>query len=563
MKVLAVSFGFLVSLAVGWLLTSVEESTGEVEPMISERSMRGARNEAATHARQVARKLGELETYDEQVRRVIALASSLSIDEIRDWHSQSYLDSLDADLENLFINITSERWLEVDPRGYLEWATVMKYPRTKLHIAKLAARDLEGAVSYVLEQQRSQVNRGMRDLIQNLAAIDLEKAFEAAHLHLASAASDSSTESNLVLATLSKLDLEAALALRATWSTELQERTISGVLEALFEDDFSNGLRFLEEEGKDWRSLSKAMGQRGHEDLRDLVMTRRKDLPEGWLEKMIEESPYVFRSKHVLEFLEQAPGNLVLSASALEKVLGTSAYVNFGKENRGRTMALVNGSEISLKTRMRFMKLQISRWPRGDSEGLRAWLGGLNDVALHEVADGALADFDERESSYSPGERKRPAVEFQEMASGKRGQYWSTGELWTPGDANEARKVYRTMNDSEKAILVNKLRDDDRFDQMPWQLSSEMLADALSQEDGRLERLGETITEFSNDWAKKAPGEAAVWVSGLPAGLERLEAAAKVAEIWQGYSPEETRVWVETLEPDEQAAVRKVLEKGR
>lgn len=557
MKGILPILAFAISFMGGWLIFGSSEEPKEKELVVSSRREVVSTIGVEVKVRRLAGKIRRFESYQDQVREVIALATSLPVNEIKEWHAKSFLKSLDADLENLFINITSERWLEADPRGYMEWATMMQSRHRDLHLAQWAARDLDGAVAYVRRLPRAEVMRGLQSMIRNLAKVDPEMAFEAAGKYLASTVEEQPTEAASILAVLAGLDLESALTLRESWTEELREKTTSGLVEVLFLNDVSRGLRFLEDEGKDWRTILKAMERGRSGKLKEMIFDRPGDLPEGWVEKMVRNSPYAFRSKKILDWFESDPETLGVSGESLRKVAMSAAWIDFGNENRGRLMALINGDQLLPAERKRLLEKQVSRWPLEDADELRDWLGGLDDPELHEAADHALEKYDEKESEATPGARNSPADLMRKLVEGESVGVWGLNERWTPNDEATAAQYMRGVSDEERVTLVERLDDRGVLTDIPRKFGAELIQDALASGS---EKLAEGMADFAGRWAKEKPGEASAWVAELPSGNDRLKAAMRVARVWKDYSPTEAKAWVESLPPGERAEVMKVLD---
>jgi hypothetical protein len=105
MKTLLPLFGFLSAFLLGWFPNSSSTSF-EKAKQSARLHHRSTEVRGSAIAHHETKKVERLKSYEDQLQYVIALASSIPISEIKDWHENSYLDALDGDLEHLFWSIT-------------------------------------------------------------------------------------------------------------------------------------------------------------------------------------------------------------------------------------------------------------------------------------------------------------------------------------------------------------------------------------------------------------------------------------------------------------------------
>jgi hypothetical protein len=549
MKVLPILIVFFTTALLGWW-ASPRKAVNSGDPRTSLSTRNPAQAARSDDPMRQLRDLGKSGTYEEKVRRVIALASSVPLDEIAGWHKKSLTAFSNPRLAELFIGITAERWLEAAPREMMDWAILtMGENESNPYLAKWALQDPESATDFILKLPEHQRDARMEGLIANLLTNDPKLAFEIAKKHMAIERVGSGISQYGLARRLASLDLEATLAMREDWSPELREATNSQIAAAFLEQDFSGGMKFLESENLTWRTLYDAM--RGGGEVSRLCLEHAQGLPEGWLEKMMLESSSEWgRGFGEIAWIEADPKALGVSKETFTRYLENAIYFTEGETRKPRLMEIVNGDHLGPELRERFLRNQVLKWPVDDAVGLQNWLGKLQDETLFDSADKALAEREEQQKP-PPSAQERdmaPVRTLREIAAGTAGEHFFLGGYWSPAAIQQVEQTFHDFSPTEKTALYERFGETRVRNTAPYGLASLIMAEAVATYPpgtaGRPEKLMAQLGSFVSEWAYGGPAQAGEWVSNLPDGPDKITAAREVAKAWQAHAPEEARAWV-------------------
>lgn len=549
---------FLAALGIGWIFTPApkEKPSGKTE--LSTRSLHESDPEFASKGRERTGEIARLTTREEQVHQLIALASSIPVGDIAEWHRSDLINALDDDLETLFSRITSERWLEANPKEFMEWATMMNYRQADLHLAQWAINDPEGANDFVKGLPRSNRAYKISRMISEMAKSDPDLALKFLERNLLGSSNHDSYHLKSALTSFAKDHLEAILAARESWPKAARDQASTVIAGVLFKKDFAKGLSFLESEGLDWKSMANSNDQ----NLAEALIKNRDQLPEGWLSKIIHQSSWAFISaKNGLALFESDPEALGLDSRSLANLAANAGIIPMTGKNPERLMAVINGGTISLETRQSILRSKIGSWADGDSDGLREWLGTLNDPELHAIADQGLVEFDSQ-----PDSKPSVADNIAKVVGGSSLDYTLIRSIsrWTPAETGKAVAAFRSLSPQEQQATFTSLQMALNNAPSNFDFFKEVFAEAAKlpapDDENNQMRTGQNFQRFSSSYANVEPAKAAEWASQLPEGSGRQSAIQGVVQAWKNYSPSEAESWIRTLPANDQDAARKGLE---
>lgn len=540
---------FLTSILLGWFIAPrAPTQENERPPTLSSRVLEDREGKASEADRRLA-EFRKLASRDEQVRYLIALASSIPIDEIESWLSGGEFSSLDERLQSLFRGILKERWLEVEPRELIAWAMATGDDDTDRFLGIWAERDATAATDYLLGLNSSQSSQWMRKMIGKLLKGDPALALTIAGKHLTDDFDPFRMNYDSLVYGLARLDLEAVMAMRENWSEGLKQSSASAILAVLFEKDFAAGMKFLTDENLDWQVFSAATYYFGNAIPR-LCLEHADEIPAGWLNRILEN-----REQQGLDWLEMDPVELGVDPEIFANFARRASFGYYQYDDE-RVMNLLNSGRLSLENRKNMLETRVRVWGRPDPDSLRRWLAGLQDEELFETADQQLVSFEEGFKP-APFKENRPADRLREIVAVEGGARFSSG-FWNADEAHELALVFRGFGPDEKARAYARFGEEEIASHLPTWFGAELLADAVSSSQEGVARPVDLLNQlqpFMNRWANGEPAKSAEWVEKLPAGEDKVTAAREVAKVWASYSPEEARRWVETLP----AAVREEI----
>lgn len=542
--------------ALAWFFTPLPQGdTPRSEEVTPGKLAHSSHSSHSSSPQRRANILAQKSTYQDKARHVIALASSIPIPEIKDWHTNSYLDALDGDLEHLFSSITSERWLEDNPREFLTWSQTMNYERHDFFLAKWAETDPNAALSFLKTSSPGNFPSQFSSLLRTLTQTNPEIAFDLAAKHLPSM--PASHYRNNTLASLANLDPERALALRDTLPASLHFKTTIAIAGTLLKSDFSRSLQLLQEEKAGWEGLLQALDSGPYYESRTALIENSSSLPAGWLEKIIERSPHNLILNNSLALFDASPAELGVSETAYQKLLNNAQNTNFSKEVRPQLMNLINGTKLPLETRRAFLAKQIQNWETDNPHGLRNWLSQIDDPSLHETADINLSAYNEQSVANATPNSNTPASLVKTLSYGINEPSTTSG--WDATQVSQGIEAYQNLTPQEQAATFAALSRNARGQQGNRQFEAAVYQHQASlplpENSSERNQIIQNITIFSATWASKEPAKAASWAAQLPPGPSREWSLRNVARTWHSYSKSEVHSWFGTLPASDQITV--------
>ena len=554
---------FVISLVLGWLVTSPSEIESEGENLPETRKIRGGQVSTNQEELSEVRKIAKLESYDQQVYQVIALASSIPIEEISEWHRKELMNGLEGDLETLFWRITSERWLEAAPKEFLDWAYMMNYRNADLYFSQWMEKSPEAAEKYLKKFSSYQRVGKLAQAISRIAKSNPEAALEMLSENIGQLGSNGDYYARRMISSLAKTDLEGLLKSRASWPEVVKRKVTPQIAFALFQNDYSKGLSFIQEENVSWRDLGRLGSQSERSKIADLLLKNRDSLPKGEFEKILGSAPNLFCSENSLELFLSSAEELGISESNYTSLFYSAKYIPLTSKNSAQFMEMINGESATLSRRQDILKMKISEWDPKDSEGLRTWLGILDDPDLHETADRGLKDFDANveEAISKPGFD----TDIEKILNGEEmgGYLQKRVSHWTPEETQKAVEAFRNLSQEEKVEVFGAAterlnRGEYNFD-FYKEVYSENTAGIMTRDRHGTPRVISAFSRFVGDYSTEEPAKAAEWAAGLSPGGARNNAIYHVAKNWHGYSPSEVAEWIDSLPAADQTAAREAL----
>lgn len=548
-------FCVLATFGLGWLLTPPSEDEPSDRQSLSSRKLRLQVNDSSRGSQKRVAAISRLGTYEEQFRQVIALASSIPVDEIAQWHRSNLIDALDSDLETLFFRITSERWLAANPEEFMKWAFKMNYSQMNLHFAQWATKDPEGVGVFLSELPRSSrsyyVSRFMSELAKTRP--DLALALVEEHQLLMSSHGSNDYHLKSILNVLAREDLDGLLAAQGAWPEKMQGHAASAISGVLMKDDFAKGMAFMRSEGLGWKSLTSAMAPK----LAASLIENRQQLPDGWLSNLFGSSGHYFAiAENGLELWESGPGHFPGNAGSMAYFASLVGRVPMTGDRPERLMAIINGDSFSLENRMTMLRSKVAEWNGNDVAGVRDWLSLVTDPVLQLAAKEELESLERsRDTKPTPEQDLIKAV----RGEGSSYAFIKTINGWSPEETGRAVEVFRDLPtgdqqaafDSVLILLNNAPRN---FDYLKV-VFNEAAEFPTAETKDRVMMKPILYQEFAKQFAAKEPAQAAKWAEGLPAGSLRSEAIQGVLASWKYYSQSEAEAWLKTLPASDRVAL--------
>ena len=558
---------FAISLALGWLVTSPTEPEPGVEDNQKVRKVRGGPVSTNQEELSEVRRIDKLDSYDQQVYQVIALASSIPIEDIPEWHREELMNGLEGDLETLFWRITSERWLEAAPKEFLDWAYMMNYRQADLHFSQWLEKSPEDAENYLKKYSKYQRGSKLAQAISRIAKSKPEVALELLARHAGKLGTGGGYYTRRMIDSLVQADLESLLESRASWSEAAKRQLTPQIAYALMLKDFSRGISMIQDENVSWRNLGQQEPQKERRKIADLLLKNRDSLPDGMFGKILESSPNLFCSADSLELFQSTPEELGISDRSYNSLVYAARYIPLTAKNSAQFMELINGERATLSHRKGMLQQKISEWDRKDSEGLRAWLGTLDDPDLHETADLSLTLFDAKADE----QFSKPSVssDIGKIMSGGKFEYDLQRRVarWNSEETQKAIEAFQGLTGEEKGAVFKSATNQHMYEPLNYDFLKVVYAEkaANPSEEGEPSRniYGNPYTNFTNKYAAEEPAKAAEWASQLAVGKERDSAIKSVAKVWQSYSPREVNAWIDTLPASDQTAAREAITSSR
>jgi len=559
MKIVFTCITFAVAFTLAWLFTPIPQTKASDSPGATASSR--ILSQKSVSSQRLVSAIASAPSFEDQTHRVIALAYSIPVPELKNWHSHHSLKSLDRDLQQLFRSIVSERWLEADPAGFITWIRKLNNRREGFHLAKWAAKDPQGALTFLKDSPNPEVPDHVTSLLGNLVRIDPDAAFSLAEGIFASDLA--SYRFPKAVAILAKADLDRLLAMRSSWPDDLRERSTTAIASTFLTSDFPRALEILQSENGDWDDLVSALYLGSYRETQIALIKNAQDLPSGWFAKIHKRNPTIFESSRSLDLLESSAEDLGINAETHQNLVKRLTNLRFGKESRPELMAHMNGSKLSTSSRKSLLYNQILHWDRRDREGLQAWLGQLTDPDLFETADSSLELFDRRLLTNTDF-KNEPGLLINDWAKGHSGRL-DVSQRWDEPQLKTAIDSFKNLPPAEsqtafKALFNHYNSHSEASTPFLAAICQHQAAQPLPEDFDQRHQVIWNITSFSAHWANREPAQAAAWAAQLPEGPSREWSLKNIARTWQGFSETETQAWLKTLPTSDQTIVRDFLE---
>lgn len=555
MKHFATTLTFLAAFALVWLLPSPSEPEPRDRPAPTQESTRTRVSSSRVSTPALVARIASLSNHEDRVRQVIALASSLPLDQIKTWRNQAFLDSLDDDLEFLFSTITSHRWLEADPVAFLTWARENTPLRFYYYLEKSATADFTSTLTFLkslpggLHQNTFPLERIFAHLAESNPSLAFKHVTESPFLFQA----PPNTRLRILMSLAAAAPQEFA-RLRQTWPESQRRASAPALASALLKNDFQSGLDFLASEDLGYSTLIDALN---HTSSRKTLVSNLDKIPAEWLRMIVDRNSNILTYANDIRIFDYDAEQLNLDESTFEKLLKAGSQSYFPASERPRILEILNNDSLPLGIAQNLLLRQILHWDRDDRRGLENW---FDSITLPAVRDQAL-DLLERNGlpeASSPAIAREPAELIAEHQSPLNAQPGP----WSSQQTREAIAAFQQLTREEKnevfhhPVSASGAFPSRQLGTCPHEFAAAVHHDRLSHPMPDDPATNPEIISFASQWASESPAAAASWAASLPPGPTRDQALGQIAPAWQKYSPTETRNWINSLPSQDQATIR-------
>jgi len=557
MNHLSVILFFVASFAGAWFLSPRTRPSPATENLVIESSKRIPTN--SQH--QKLSKIRRFDSPENRLRQIIALASSIPINEIKDWQHASALDSFDSELKSLFRSITCDRWFEASPREFLLWENHSGHGNLAHYLTRWATQDLEATTAFISDTPLSFTKEHLfNTLVGNLLKDHPSLAFVLAREQIGRSIDDRSSIEQ-IFRLLAEHDLDKMISFCETFPSEITDSTHPIIVGNLLKTDFAQAIAYLRKNEHRPEILLESKYTTGKEKFADLLIANHRQLPEGWLEKILAGNTVVLRSPKSLDWLESDPAQLGLSEETFSEFFQIHSSIDFGPENRPRVMALLNREDLPLKNRKRLLLEQARKWPSQDPGGLANWLGELASPDLVPIAENALTN---HQRKAAPVRTSKPTSPPPALLSVLKSSHFRNSTSWSSDKTQSTISAFQNLAPEDQRNTYLNLKSIIRHSNTNRPFTAEVIATIANQPPPeKIYAQNQEIhatSIFATRWAVDDPAEAAAWVTQLPPGPHRLWAVKNVARTWKNYSPQEAQAWLENLPQTEQVEIQSFLE---
>jgi hypothetical protein len=278
-------------------------------------------------------------------------------------------------------------------------------------------------------------------------------------------------------------------------------------------------------------------------------------------------------SDHAYYFVKADPGRWLeeglAAAGFTEKQireLRTAAVEVLGRDP-SRLAGLLDQIAWRDSERQTAVAYAINKLSEKDRTQAEAWAAGLSDPLDIETARNALPWQDQ--AAVSKALDQTPATWVDKWsANATKFDHYGTEPLakWSQQDAAAAIQAFQELPAERQQLLAPKLAQGFGKD-FPESLQAQGLSCMLETIDAKdqpaLWDLQRSASELAARWAATDPLAGGKWISSLPAGEPRTEAAKNFAAVWAQHEPTAAQRWAATLPANERAAVETFLQEQR
>ena len=336
--------------------TSPDPDTSNI-PSLSKRTA-GLRNKGGTRPASKLAEIAKLQDPAVRLQHLTDLASSIPVNQLKDWLTPTNPSLLDPSLRSLFLTITCDRWLEAEPSELILWNAFAELVDTPHYLARWLMMDRDAATTHILcRPTGSPPARSMSQAIQNLVKADFDLAFDLTKNQLSN-----DEDLNPALLALANHDLQAFITLSETLPRKLQPKITPSIVASLLPSDFQEALSHLTTRVDGTTKLLAAGDILGKQAFADALFDNLDQLPGGWLQKILDDS-YLAKSTKSLPWLELGPARLGITPTAFGKLLTYRGGTRFGLENHPRILTILNNPDIPFESRSTFLYSQWGQIP--------------------------------------------------------------------------------------------------------------------------------------------------------------------------------------------------------
>lgn len=375
MKILPITALFLGTFFGTWLIPTPAKPIPEIPatPSLSDRRQ-SPRLSTQRNASAELTAIARLQNPEERLNHLIALASSIPVDQLKYWLTPANLAPLDDSLRSLFLTITCDRWLESDPEALILWNAFAELVDTHHYLARWLIKDQEAATSYILTKPTGfHPADSMSHAIQILVKSEFNLAFDLTKNHLTN-----DEVLNPALLALAAQDLQTFITLSTTLPDQVQQKISPTIVASLLQSDFQGALSHLANQEDAPAKLIAARDILGVQPFSEALFDNLDKLPDGWLQKVLDES-YLTGSTKSLPWLELGSDQLGITPKAFGSMLIYQQSTKFGPQNRPRILTILNNPVIPFKARSMFI---YGQWGQIPYDQFTSELDQINDPAL-------------------------------------------------------------------------------------------------------------------------------------------------------------------------------------
>ncbi|WP_035608693.1 hypothetical protein [Haloferula sp. BvORR071] len=568
---LAFSLVFALGLPLGWLAAranpgaSTSAATAGKEEAKSAKSRRGPAKSAVPP--EVTAQLNRLrlaKNVDERLRATIHLAQTLPVGNLLEWYDSEWIDEGSQDMQSyLFYRTIRARMLESDPQALVD----LCLHKDSVHLYDLArdwaSKDPGAALDY-LKTIKDASKRGSlaSSISAALAKADpqllLSRIPELNGL-LGSGNSDTLAQ---IVRDLAKASPDLVKAQSANWPDSLRTAAAQGLAANSLKRDFVSGLSELSAM-PNGKQLFTGILNRDSSFMKELGRNLQA-LPPGWLEAALRSGgSYYLVEDDPLKWLKSDLSSMGLTQNGMMQ-LQSQAVRQLASKDVNRLLEMLRTEDWDASMRRNALGSMGYYLSKEQGEAL---LASLSDPEEIKTATQSINSRSQQEGTKT----LTPSSLLESLASPDSSRSWNevrAAGTWGPEQLATLGKEFSALPGEQKALVAKNVAEG-RYGGFPTSFQAQSLqyllenpappAEGQNPSRGGGRQIMSQVSSLAANWADEDPAAASKWVSGLPAGDERLWAAKNLATRWADYEPAAANRWVSSLPTAERKEVETYL----
>ncbi|WP_035608701.1 hypothetical protein [Haloferula sp. BvORR071] len=501
----------------------------------------------------------------ERMRATVDLARNLPLSDVKEWYAKGWFGMPGAIEAEAFLRIIRDRWIAAQPQEAMTFLLTRDSRGVSAGMKEWARLDPAAALDFVSgNKDPRQSNNMLWAIVQSLGPETDPALIMAALPKLSGASFYIQVLRPLIALAAGKLPPEQLAAQSATWPAELK-RAVQGVLDgAAFLRDPSALMASFSGMGEEEGMLRLFAALDASVENSEAILSRIDKWPQTWLKDVLSHRSAWVINRDPQRWLKEDLTSLGLDDRAVWRVR-VSALGKLDPESA--LAALKEIQEGTAEERRYFVASLLQNLASKDFAKAESLLASLSDPLDVEAGRKRLDLVTKTQAKQNESAIPTLDQRIDRLFAGEFGGTDSreSMENWSVAEGAAAVNNFRRLTPERKDELAKKMADR-HFQGLQSVFQGELISWILANPPPLAEvrvfpppLVVESVPLVAFNWSNEDPIAASHWAQSLPAGADRNQALATVAQKWAESEPAAVRKWLTTLPEEDRAAVETLV----